>query len=82
MRKALQQLRIRPTKKEGDVVLSNDFPQGIVTLADPKDAVFHIVFTHALTDDRERTWTHPASTGPWPKDLLRASQGTNRNLWL
>ena len=25
---------------------------------------------HGLTGDRDRTWTHPSSSEPWPKNLL------------
>lgn len=28
------------------------------------------MFVHGLTGDREKTWTHPDTSEPWPKTLL------------
>ena len=47
------------------------FPSGIKIWHDPGEAEVDIVFVHGLTGDQNRTWTHPSSSEPWPKTLLR-----------
>lgn len=39
-----------------------------------------IVFIHALTGDRERTWTASVASEPWPKTLLPSTLPTARIL--
>ncbi|KAL9043967.1 MAG: hypothetical protein Q9214_002865 [Letrouitia sp. 1 TL-2023] len=46
------------------------FPQGIKVWHNPSEAEVDIVFIHGLTGDRERTWTHPSASQPWPMSLL------------
>ena len=46
------------------------FPHGIKVWHDPGEADVDIAFVHGLTGDRERTWTHPSASEPWPKTLL------------
>lgn len=70
MRKAIQHLRIKSTKRDGDAGPSNDFPQGILAFADPERAVVDIVFIHGFTGDRQRTWTHPDTQAAWPQTIL------------
>ena len=46
------------------------FPCGVKVWHDPGEAVVDVIFIHGLTGDRDRTWTHPQSSEPWPKSLL------------
>jgi pimeloyl-ACP methyl ester carboxylesterase len=46
------------------------FPQGLAEFHNPSHACVDIVFIHGLTGDRERTWTHPDSLQPWPREIL------------
>jgi pimeloyl-ACP methyl ester carboxylesterase len=48
------------------------FPRGLVEFHNPTYACVDIVFIHGLTGDRERTWTHPDSLQPWPREILPA----------
>ena len=70
MRKTFQHLWVKSTRKDADVLPSDDFPQGFLVFAEPEHAVFDLVFIHGLTGDRERTWTYPGAPAPWPKTLL------------
>ncbi|KAH8893361.1 hypothetical protein GQ53DRAFT_684995, partial [Thozetella sp. PMI_491] len=46
------------------------FPDGIKLWHDCPDATIDICFVHGLTGDRERTWTAPGQSAPWPTTLL------------
>ena len=48
------------------------FPQGLDEFYDPPHSCVDIIFIHGLTGDRERTWTHPDSLEPWPREILPA----------
>ena len=70
MRKAFQKLRGNLTRKDADVMPSDDFPRGFLVFAEPDHAIVDLVLFHVLTGDRERTWTYPGTQAPWPKTLL------------
>jgi hypothetical protein len=41
---------------------------------------FSVVFIHGLSGDREKTWTGPNQTEPWPKTILPGRLPTARIL--
>ena len=56
------------------------FPHGIKVWHGPDKADVDIVFIHGLTGDRERTWTYPSASAPWPKTLLPSYLPTSKIL--
>lgn len=48
----------------------NDFPDGVKMWHSPEDAGFDICFIHGLSGNRDKTWTAPGQSNPWPAELL------------
>ncbi|CAI6087630.1 unnamed protein product [Clonostachys chloroleuca] len=53
---------------------------GIKALHSPEPCDVDIVFIHGLSGDREKTWTGPNQTEPWPKTILPDRLPTARML--
>jgi Cdc6-like AAA superfamily ATPase len=61
-----------PNQDETSASTDPSFPCGLKVWYEPPAGKhsLDLVFVHGLTGDRQRTWTHPHASEPWPKSIL------------
>jgi pimeloyl-ACP methyl ester carboxylesterase len=61
-----------PNQNETSALTDPSFPCGLKVWYEPPTGKhsLDLVFVHGLTGDRQRTWTHPHASEPWPKSIL------------
>ena len=62
----------RPNQNDTSASTDPSFPCGLKVWYEPPAGKhsLDLVFVHGLTGDRQRTWTQPHASEPWPKSIL------------